>query len=146
MQKQFDIKFNNNKLILSGLGFQQDSIAKKFNFLKNIKPTKLGFEKVIPLNFKNFQKISYNHSDYILGLKQFSTIESVKQIINDSLYYDINEIGKLLTQNDTLYLLGLKNNESFEKKINKILNSVSIYRDYNLYELNSGIFKSKNKF
>ena len=143
---QFDIKFNNNKLILSGLGFQQDSIAKKFNFLKNIKPTKLGFEKVIPLNFKNFQKISYDHSDYILGLKQFSTVESVKKIINDSLYYDVNEMGKLLTLNDTLYLLRLKSNESFEKKINKILKSVFVYRNYNLYELNSGIFKSKNRF
>ncbi|MFL2639274.1 MAG: hypothetical protein ACJ0OB_03485 [Flavobacteriaceae bacterium] len=143
---QFDINLNQNKLILSGIGFQQDSINRKFNLLKKISPSKLNFEEIIPTSFKNFQKISYNHLNYISNLNTEIPINNIKEIINDSLYYDVKEIGNLSLANNTLTLFSLKKSDFFKKRINKLLKSVSVYRNFNLYEINDKLFKTKNQF
>ena len=67
---QFDVEIKNDRLTLNGIGVLQDSIFKKINVFKNISPTVSNLNKIIPINFKNFQRTAYNHYDIITNLKE----------------------------------------------------------------------------
>jgi len=143
---QFDIELNPNKLILNGIGFQHDSILKKINILKDISPSQSNINKIIPSNFKQFKRIAYNHSKIISNLENKISINELKKVINDSLFYDINEIGKIFFENDTISTLSFKSNKLLERLIQNNLKADYIYRNNKIHEFNNKLFKTKIPF
>ena len=143
---QFDIELNQNKLTLNGIGFQHDSIFKKINILKDISPSLSNINKIIPSNFKQFKRIAYNHSKIISNLENKISINELKKVMNDSLLYDINEIGKIFFENDTISTISFKSNELLEFIIQNNLKADYIYRNNKIHEFNNKLLKTKIPF
>ena len=143
---QFDIELNQNKITLNGIGFQRDSIFKKINVLKDINPSLSIINKIIPSNFKQFKRIAYNHSKIISNLENKISINELKKVMNDSLLYDINEIGKIFFENDTISTISVKSNELLESLIQNNSNASYIYRNNKIHEFNNKLFKTKIPF
>ena len=143
---QFDIELNQHKLTLNGIGFQHDSIFKKINILKDINPNISNINKIIPSNFKQFKRIAYNHSKIISNLENKISINELKKAINDSLLYDINEIGKIFYENDTISTISFKSNRLLESLIQNNFKADYIYRNNKVYKFNTKLFKTKIPF
>ena len=141
---QYDIEINKNSLTLNGLGILQDSVFKKINLLKNTTPTSSKINKIIPTNFKYFQRKAYEHYAFISSIESEISIDELKKITNDSLLYDINEIGSIILENDSILTYSFKNNQLLIEKITKNLNSKYEYRNNKIYEFSKKIFKTKN--
>ena len=143
---QFDIELNQHKLTLNGIGFQHDSIFKKINILKDINPTTSNINKIIPANFKQFKRIAYNHSKIISNLENKISINELKKVIDDSLLFDINEIGKIFFENDTISTISFKSNRLLESLIQNNFKIDYIYRNNKVYKFNTKLFKTKIPF
>ena len=142
MQNDIDIK--NNKLTVNGVGVVKDSLFSKINTLRGIKTSKFNFKSVVPLNFKKIERFSHNHFEYISNLKNFVSIDEFKKISNDSLFYDINEIGNIFLENDTISISVFKNINKLKSKILETTKSMSKYRGYDIFELGDGLFLTEN--
>lgn len=142
MQNDIDIK--NNKLTINGVGIIKDSLFRKINTLSGIKSSKFNFKSVVPLNFKKIERFSHNHFDYISNLKNFVSVDEFKKISNDSLFFDINEIGNIFYENDTVSVSVFKNINKLKSKILEKTKSLTNYRDYDIFELNDGLFLTEN--
>ena len=142
MQNDIDIK--NNKLTINGVGIIKDSLFRKINTLGGIKSSKFNFKSVVPLNFKKIERFSHNHFDYISNLKNFVSVDEFKKISNDSLFFDINEIGNIFYENDTVSVSVFKNISKLKSKILEKTKSLTNYRDYDIFELNDGLFLTEN--
>ena len=142
MQNDIDIK--NNKLTINGVGIIKDSLFRKINTLGRIKSSKFNFKSVVPLNFKKIERFSHNHFDYISNLKNFVSVDEFKKISNDSLFFDINEIGNIFYENDTVSVSVFKNINKLKSKILEKTKSLTNYRDYDIFELNDGLFLTEN--
>ena len=141
---QYDIELNKKTLTINGVGIIQDSIFSKINIFKNIAPSKSNINKIVPINFKKFKRVSYEHSEFISVIKNEVSINELKKIINDSLFYDVYGMGLIELEKDTISTYSFKNNTSITEKIKN--NLTSIYRGNKIYQLNSSLFKTKNKF
>ena len=62
---QYDIDLNQNGITLNGLAFQNDSIPKEISYLNGIKPGKSNFINIVPNNFSDFQRTSFNYYKYL---------------------------------------------------------------------------------
>ncbi len=142
MQNDIDIK--NNKLTLNGVGIIKDSLFRKINTLVGIKSSKFNFKSIVPLNFKKIERFSHSHYDYLSNLKNFVSVDEFKKISNDSLFYDINEIGNIFFENDTVSVSVFKNINKLKSKILEATKSLTKYRDYDIFELNDGLFLTEN--
>ena len=141
---QFDVEINKNNLTLNGVGILQDSIFKKINILKNTTPTKSNINKIVPVNFKYFKRIAYDHDEYISKIENEISINELKTVISDSIFYDVNEIGSIILENDSILTYSFKNNQLLNEKIKNNLNSKYYYRNNEIYEFSKKIFKSEN--
>tara|TARA_B100000925_G_scaffold288744_1_gene270332 strand:- start:772 stop:3147 length:2376 start_codon:yes stop_codon:yes gene_type:complete len=142
MQNDIDIK--NNKLTVNGVAVIKDSLFSKINTLRGIKTSKFNFKSVVPLNFKKIERFSHNHFEYISNLKNFVSVDEFKKISNDSLFYDINEIGNIFLENDTISISVFKNINKLKSKILETTKSMSKYRGYDIFELSDGLFLTEN--
>lgn len=141
---QFDVEINKNNLTLNGVGILQDSIFKKINILKNTTPSKSNINKIVPVNFKYFKRIAYDHDKYISKIENEISINELKTVISDSILYDVNEIGSIILENDSILTYSFKNNQLLNEKIRNNLNSKYYYRNNEIYEFSKKIFKSEN--
>ena len=141
---QFDVEINKNNLTLNGVGILQDSIFKKINILKNTTPSKSNINKIVPVNFKYFKRIAYDHDKYISKIENEISINELKTVISDSMLYDVNEIGSIILENDSILTYSFKNNQLLNEKIRNNLNSKYYYRNNEIYEFSKKIFKSEN--
>tara|TARA_B100001093_G_scaffold238302_1_gene228326 strand:- start:15520 stop:17898 length:2379 start_codon:yes stop_codon:yes gene_type:complete len=141
---QYDIEINKNSLILNGLGILQDSVFKKINILQNTTPTLSKINKIIPTNFKYFQRKAYDHYAFISSIESEISIDEIKKTTNDSLLYDVDEIGSIILENDTILTYNFKNNQLLSETITKNLNSKYEYRRNTIYEFSKKIFKTEN--
>ena len=140
---QYDIEINKNSINLNGVGIIRDSVFKKINVFKNINPSKSNINKIVPLNFKKFERISYNHNEFISAIKNKISINKLKKVINDSLLYDVFEIGSIILGNDSISTFSFENNKFLEKKIKNILDSTFYYRNNKIYKFSQNLFKTK---
>ena len=141
---QYDIEINKKSLILNGLGILQDSVFKKINLLKNTTPTLSKINKIIPTNFRYFQRKAYDHYAFISSIESEISIDEIKKITNDSLLYDVDEIGSIIIENDSILTYNFKNNQLISEIITKNLNSKYEYRNNSIYEFSKKIFKTEN--
>ena len=142
MQNDIDIK--NNKLTVNGVAIVKDSLFNKINTLRGIKTSKFNFKSVVPLNFKKIERFSHNHFKYISNLKNFVSVDEFQKISNDSLFYNINEIGNIFLENDTISVSVFKNINKLKSKILETTKSMSKYRGYDIFELSDGLFLTEN--
>ena len=77
-------------------------------------------------------------------MKNFVSIDEFKKISNDSLFYDINEIGNIFLENDTISISVFKNINKLKSKILETTKSMSKYRGYDIFELGDGLFLTEN--
>ena len=141
---QFDVEINNKSLTLNGVGIINDSIFKKINVLKNVESSKSKIIKIIPINFKSFNRTAYNHYEYISNIENQVSIKELKRIINDSILYEIDEIGSIVLENDSIASFSFKNKELINEKINNNLISTYKYRGKEIFEFSGKILKTKN--
>ena len=146
---QFDIELNNNSMVLNGLGIIRDSIFKKINILKNTNPSISNINKVVPINFKYYERSAYEHDKYIRIVKNEKTIDELKKVSNDSLLYEVNEIGSILIGTEPILCYSFKKNPLLYDKILKNLNFENEYRNFKIYKFPKNLFninKHLNKY
>ena len=141
---QYDLDLDNKKLTLNGVGLVNDSIFKNINALKNIKPSKFEFKSIVPTNFKKLERYSHSHDNYKSNLENFYSAKEIKEISEDSIFYDVREIGNIFFENDTVSVFVFKNINRVTSKILETTNSILKYRGFEIHELNNKIFQTQN--
>lgn len=141
---QYDIEINKNSLTLNGLGILNDSIFKKINLLKNIIPSESKIHKIVPNSFKFFERKAYEHYEFISSVESETSINELKKITEDSLLYDVNEIGSIILENDSILTYSFKKSGLLFQKITKNLKSKYEYRNKEIYEFSRKIFQTEN--
>ena len=141
---QYDLDLDNKKLTLNGVGLVNDSIFKNINALRNIQPNKFEFKSIVPTNFKKLERYSHSHDNYKSNLENFYSVKEIKEISEDSIFYDVKEIGNIFFENDTVSVFVFKNINRVTSKILETTNSILKYRGFEIYELDNKIFQTQN--
>ena len=141
---QYDLDLDNKKLTLNGVGLVNDSIFKNINALRNIQPNKFEFKSIVPTNFKKLERYSHSHDNYKSNLQNFYSAKEIKEISEDSIFYDVKEIGNIFFENDTVSVFVFKNINRVTSKILETTNSILKYRGFEIHELNNKIFQTQN--
>lgn len=139
---QFDIDFNQNQLMINGLSFKKDSIPRKINNLSEIDPTISNIIQIVPNNFNQFERFSYNHSQYLKNVEKNYSIDKLELIKNDSLLFDIFEIGSIVLNKDSISTFSFNNKELLNFKIQNSTESSYTYRNKKIYVLSIPLFNS----
>ena len=143
---QFDVELNKNGLTFNGLALLNDSIPKNISYLNGTKPSKSNLKDLIPYNFLEFERYSFNFYNYLENIEKTESITQIGKLKIDSLLIDINEFGTLNTVKDSIFLVNFKENELLERKINEISDSPYNYRDYAVYSLKKNILNFDNLY
>ena len=141
---QYDLDLDNKKLTLNGVGLVNDSIFKNINALRNIQPNKFEFKSIVPTNFKKLERYSHSHDNYKSNLENFYSAKEIKEISEDSIFYDVKEIGNIFFENDTVSVFVFKNINRVTSKILETTNSILKYRGFEIHELDNKIFQTQN--
>jgi hypothetical protein len=137
---QFDVDFNQNQLTLHGLLFKNDSIPRKINKISDIEPTITGITQIVPNNFIEFERYAYDHSKYLKNLESTNSIDKIELIKNDSLFYDILEIGSIVLNKDSILTFNFNNKNLLNLKIQQNTESSYNYRSNKIYKLSQSLF------
>ena len=140
---QFDVNFNPNELMLNGLAFKKDSIPRRINRLNDIDPSFSDIIKIVPNNFIEFERRAYNHSQFLINIEKNSPINKLELIKNDSLFYDIFEIGSIHLNRDSISTFSFKNKELLNFKIQQSTESSYKYRSRKIHKLSQPLFNTK---
>jgi len=143
---QFDVELNKNGLTFNGLALLNDSIPKNISYLNGTKPSKSNLIDLVPNNFLEFERYSFNFYNYLENIEKTESITQIGKLKTDSLLIDINEFGTLNTVKDSIFLVNFKENEFLERKINEISDSPYNYRDYAVYSLKKNILNFDNLY
>lgn len=141
---QFDVEFNNSGLTLNGLGFQNDSIPKKISYLKDISSSKSSLINIIPENFIDFERFSFDYYKYLENVEKFETINQINSIKKDSILFNINEFGFLRTAKDSIALINFDKKELLENTVNKKSSKSYEYRGFKIYSIENDLINFNN--
>ena len=137
---QFDVDFNQNQLTLHGLLFKKDSIPRKINKISGIEPTITEIIQIIPNNFIEFERYAYDHTEYLKNLESTNSIDEIELIKNDSLFYDIFEIGSIVLNKDSISTFSFNNKNLLNLKIQQNTERSYTYRNNKIYKLSQSLF------
>ena len=137
---QFDVDFNKNQLTLHGLLFKKDSIPRKINKISDIEPTITDIIQIVPNNFIEFERYAYNHLEYLKNLESTNSIDKIELIKNDSLFYDIFEIGSIVLNKDSISTFSFNNKNLLNLKIQQNTERSYTYRNNKIYKLSQSLF------
>ena len=137
---QFDVDFNKNQLTLHGLLFKKDSIPRKINKISDIEPTITDIIQIVPNNFIEFERYAYNHLEYLKNLESTNSIDKIELIKNDSLFYDIFEIGSIVLNKDSISTFSFNNKNLLNLKIQQNTEISYTYRNNKIYKLSQSLF------
>ena len=141
---QFDVEFNNSGLTLNGLGFQNDSIPKKISYLKDISSSKSSLINIVPENFIDFERFSFDFYKYLENVEKFETINQINSIKKDSILFNINEFGFLRTAKDSIALINFDKKELLENTVNKKSSKSYEYRGFKIYSIENDLINFNN--
>ncbi len=139
---QFDVNVNPSQLMLNGLAFKKDSIPREINRLNDIDPSVADIIQIVPNNFIEFERRAYNHSQFLINVEKNNTINKLELIKNDSLFYDIFEIGSIILNKDSISTFSFKNKELLNFKIQHSTESSYNYRSTKIHKLSQPLFNS----
>jgi len=137
---QFDVDFNQNQLTLHGLLFKKDSVPRKINKISGIEPTITDIIQIVPNNFIEFERYAYDHTEYLKNLERTNSIDEIKLIKNDSLFYDIFEIGSIVLNKDSISTFSFNNKNLLNLKIQQNTESSYNYRNNKIYKVSQSLF------
>ena len=137
---QFDVDFNKNQLTLHGLLFKKDSIPRKINKISDIEPTITDIIQIVPNNFIEFERYAYNHLEYLKNLESTNSIDKIELIKNDSLFYDIFEIGSIVLNKDSISTFSFNNKNLLNLKIQQNTERSYTYRNNKIYKVSQSLF------
>ena len=137
---QFDVDFNQNQLTLHGLLFKKDSIPRKINKISGIEPTITKIIQIVPNNFIEFERYAYDHTEYLKNLESTNSIDEIELIKNDSLFYDIFEIGSIVLNKDSISTFSFNNKNLLNLKIQQNTESSYNYRNNKIYKVSQSLF------
>ena len=136
---QYDVELNQNELTLNGLAFQNDTIPRNISYLNGIKPSESNFTNIIPSNFSNFHRYSFNYFKYLENFEKNGSIKKINEIKNDSILIEINEFGLLKNKLDSIIMVNFEDKLFLNKEIIKKSKNNYEYRNFKIYELKNSI-------
>ena len=134
MSYEFDI-LNDE---INVLGFAESDQKRNIQLLNNLIKTKTDFLDIVPTNFSKLERISFEFSEIKKNLNSLKQDESIITYEIDSVYQNVSEIGELIIENDTLFLLNFRDADQINLSESIIRNQ--FYRGQEIIEL------SKNNF
>ena len=120
------------------LGFAESDKNRKVQLLNNLTKSKTDFFDIIPTNFTKLERISFEFSEIKKNLNLLIQDESIITYEIDSVYQNVSEIGELIIENDTLFLLNFI--DANEINLSEAMTDSQLYRGQEIIEL------SKNNF
>jgi hypothetical protein len=136
---QYDIDLNQNGITLNGLAFQNDSIPKEISYLNGIKPSKSNFINIIPNNFSDFQRTSFNYYKYLENFEKNESIKKINEFKKDSILFEIDEFGLLKNKLDSIILVNFEDKLFLNNEILKNSENNYSYRDIKIHKLRNQI-------
>lgn len=134
MSYEFDI-LNDE---INVLGFAESDQKRNIQLLNNLIKTKTDFLDIVPTNFSKLERISFEFTEIKKNLNSLIQDESIITYEIDSVYQNVSEIGELIIENDTLFLLNFRDADQINLSESIIRNQ--FYRGQEIIEL------SKNNF
>ncbi|MBT6654804.1 MAG: hypothetical protein HOB57_05125, partial [Flavobacteriaceae bacterium] len=136
---QYDIDLNQNGITLNGLAFQNDSIPKEISYLNGIKPSKSNIINIIPNNFSDFQRTSFNYYKYLENFEKNESIKKINEFKKDSILFEIDEFGLLKNKLDSIILVNFEDKLFLNNEILKNSENNYSYRDIKIHKLRNQI-------
>ena len=135
MQYEFDV-LNDE---INVLGFAKSDEKRKIQFLNNLKKSSTDFFDITPENFSKLKRISFEYNRVKENLNAVIQDESIINYEIDSIYQNVSEVGELVIENDTLFLL----NFDGYNEINSIesIKGSQFYRGQEIIELSKNNLK-----
>ena len=134
MSYEFDI-LNDE---INVLGFAESDQKRNIQLLNNLIKTKTDFLDIVPTNFSKLERVSFEFTEIKKNLNSLIQDESIITYEIDSVYQNVSEIGELIIENDTLFLLNFRDADQINLSESIIRNQ--FYRGQEIIEL------SKNNF
>ena len=136
----FDLKFDKEKILFSGIVFQPENKIQKWSKFKNVKPENSVVAEVIPNHFINATSLLI--SDY----QKFNSTEKTvdDKPIEDSIWLDISELTDIQLKNGNAKAFVSKN---IDQSFKMLMKKSSILKDFGgikIYQLKENLkFKSE---
>ena len=121
------------------LGFAKSDKKREIQFLNNLIKSSTDFFDITPENFSKLKRISFEFNQFQENLNSVMRDESINTYEIDSIYQNISEIGELLVENDTLFLLNF--NGSDEINLFDSKKRSKLYRGQEITELSKNNLK-----
>ncbi|MDC3109896.1 hypothetical protein OA490_02890 [Flavobacteriales bacterium] len=134
MSYEFDI-LNDE---INVLGFAESDQKRNIQLLNNLIKTKTDFLDIVPTNFSKLERISFEFTEIKKNLNSLIQDESIITYEIDSVYQNVSEIGELIIENDTLFLLNFT--DAYQINLSESIIRNQFYRGQEIIEL------SKNNF
>ncbi len=135
MSYEFDI-LNDE---INVLGFAESDQKRNIQLLNNLIKTKTDFLDIVPTNFSKLERISFEFTEIKKNLNSLIQDESIITYEIDSVYQNVSEIGELIIENDTLFLLNFRDADQINLSESIIRNQ--FYRGQEIIELSKNNFK-----
>ena len=121
------------------LGFAKSDKKREIQFLNNLIKSSTDFFDIIPENFSKLKRISFEFNQIQENLNAIIQDESIINYEIDSIYQNVSEVGELVIENDTLFLL----NFDGSNEINSIesIKGSQFYRGQEIRELSKNNLK-----
>ena len=128
----FVVNVFNDKILLNGLSYVDDSTKISNNIFDGLTSTKLKNYEIVPKNVSRLK--SFNLSSYS-NYKKNSKLEDLKEdrlssIINENLM----EYSELILNEDQLFIIRLKDIQLFKDYLSENNNIKSTHRNFNIYD------------
>ena len=128
----FVVNVFNDKILLNGLSYVDDSTKISNNIFNGLTSSKLKNYEIIPKNVSRLK--SFNLSSYS-NYKKNSKLEDLKEdrlssIINENLI----EYSELILNEDQLFIIRLKDIQLFKDYLSENNNIKSTHRNFNIYD------------
>ena len=128
----FVVNVFNDKILLNGLSYVDDSTKISNNIFNGLTSTKLKNYEIVPKNVSRLK--SFNLSSYS-NYKKNSKLEDLKEdrlssIVNENLI----EYSELILNEDQLFIIRLKDIQLFKDYLSENNNIKSTHRNFNIYD------------
>ena len=128
----FVVNVFNDKILLNGLSYVDDSTKISNNIFNGLISSKLKNYEIVPKNVSRLK--SFNLSSYS-NYKKNSKLEDLKEdrlssIVNENLI----EYSELILNEDQLFIIRLKDIELFKDYLSENNNIKSTHRNFNIYD------------
>ena len=131
---QYEFELENDDINILGIS-SKDINNREINLLTELNKTKSNILKIVPNNFKEFKRMSFN--DFIItnNYNSFFNNSNVNEKKINPVFENVNELGEIKINDEPILIVNFEKIELEELFENLI--EVSKYRDESIYKANS---------